>query len=57
MEQVWVDLNKVREDLLLDFEEDNDRKHQQPYTYVSNYDEKIENYEGDEDWIEPWDKV
>ena len=28
-----------------------------PYKYVSECDEKIEGYEGDEDWLEPWDKV
>ena len=28
-----------------------------PYKYVSDYDERIDGYEGDEDWLEPWDKV
>jgi len=28
-----------------------------PYKYVSDCDERIDVYEGDEDWLESWDKV
>ena len=27
------------------------------YKYVNDCDERIDRYEGDEDWLEPWDKV
>ena len=28
-----------------------------PYKYVSGVDESFDKYEGDEDWLESWDKV
>ena len=68
MEQVWTDLKKEYNELALTFEEDipienRRRTHRKqsdllkPYKYVSQYDVRVEEYEGDEDWLEPWDKV
>lgn len=28
-----------------------------PYKYVNGVDESVDKYEGDEDWLESWDKV
>lgn len=28
-----------------------------PYKYISGVDESFDKYEGDEDWLESWDKV
>ncbi len=67
--QIFTDLNTIRKDLESCYDEDNSQIESQerqrlknvgllkPYKYVSTeYDEK-EEYIGDEDWLEPWDKV
>jgi hypothetical protein len=62
------DLNELRKEVESCYEEDNQIESQgrtrlqnagllKPYKYVSEYDEKIDGYEGDEDWLESWDKV
>ena len=68
-EQIFTDLNTIRKDIGTCYDEDLSQiesKGRQrlknagllkPYKYVStDYDEK-EEYIGDEDWMEPWDKV
>ena len=68
-EQIFTDLNTIRKDLESCYDEDNPQIESQgrqrlknagllkPYKYVStDYDEE-EQYIGDEDWLEPWDKV
>ena len=67
MEQVLVDLNKVKEEIILVIEESSSSPSPplspspktllKEYKYVSGYDEKIEEYVNDEDWMEAWDKV
>ncbi len=62
------DLNEMRKEVATSYEEDNQIESQgrrrlqnagllKPYKYVSEYDERVDEYEGDEDWLEPWDKV
>ena len=67
-EQIITDLDKIRTDIL-DYEEENkpirnrgrdssrDAGLLKPYKYVSGVDESFDKYEGDEDWLESWDKV
>ena len=61
MEQVLVDLNKVKEEIIMVIEEPpsaaSPKTLLKEYKYVSGYDEKIEEYASDEDWMEAWDKV
>ena len=63
------DLNEMRKEVVSNYEEEETQIESQgrrrlrdvgllkPYKYVSDYDERIDGYEGDEDWLEPWDKV
>ena len=69
LEGVLKDLNEIRMDVISSFDEENKpiesegRRRLQnagllkPYKYVNSLDEQIDGYEGDEDWLEPWDKV
>jgi len=62
------DLNEMGKDVVYRYEEDTKIESQgrrrlrnagllKPYKYVSDCDERIDVYEGDEDWLESWDKV
>ena len=62
------DFDEMRKEIISCYQEDNnieiedkrrfrDNRLLKPYKYVSEYDERIDGYEGDEDWLEPWDKV
>ena len=63
-EQIITDLDKIRTDIL-DYDEENKPIENRgrgagllkPYKYVSGVDESFDKYEGDEDWLESWDKV
>jgi hypothetical protein len=68
LDSLLNDLNEIRKDVVSSYEEDDQIENQgrkrlqnagllKPYKYVSDYDERIDGYEGDEDWLEPWDKV
>ena len=67
-DSVLNDLDEMRKEIISCYQEDNnieiedkrrfrDNRLLKPYKYVSEYDERIDGYEGDEDWLEPWDKV
>ena len=67
-DSLLADLNEMRKEVASCYEEDTKIESQgrkrlqnagllKPYKYVNEYDERIDGYEGDEDWLEPWDKV
>lgn len=68
VEQIITDLDNIRTDIL-DYDEENkpienrgrdrcrDAGLLRPYKYVSGGDESFDKCEGDEDWLESWDKV
>lgn len=70
LEKVVIDLNQIRKDIVLMYEEDNNPIEYQgrerlknsglliPYKYANEFDERIDEYDNtEEDWLEPWDKV
>ena len=59
VEEVFIDLNNIRIDLESAYEHPN-RTHHVSDISVQKYDyptDEKEEYFGDEDWLEPWDKV
>ena len=68
LESLLNDLNEIKKGVTSSYEEDTKIESQgrrrlqnagllKPYKYVSEPDERIDGYDGDEDWLEPWDKV
>ena len=66
-EQIFTDLNAIKKDLFLAFEEEDKspsqnhgRTHLVRPSLLTKYNyprEEEQKYFGDEDWLEPWDKV
>ena len=57
-EQLCNDINQVRKDLVNEFNNSNNQMERptilKPFHYTD--DEKVI-YQGDEEWLEPWDRV
>lgn len=58
VEQLCYDINQVRKDLANEFDNANNQIERptilKPFRYT---DDEKEIYQGDEEWLEPWDRV
>lgn len=60
VEEVFIDFNNIRNDLKYAYDETHNRTHLINDISIEKYDyprDEKEEYFGDEDWQEPWDKV
>ena len=57
-EQLCNDINQVRKDLINEFNNTNNQIERPTMLKPFHYsDDEKENYQGDEDWLESWDRV